>query len=215
LIQPADQLNIASANAFLKCLEEPTERTCLILLSEQPGRLPATIRSRCQKIPCRQPDRSLASNWLQQQGVAHDVDVLLALADGSPLLARRYAEHGVMALHETCFKQWLDIAHGKQPIVMVAEQWQKQDSVELGVVLNWITSWLSDIIKYRHDPELTHVRHPELKKSLQGLAERLELQTLYVHYDALLLAGSQLTTQVNKQLLLEQLLIAWSQLNSR
>ena len=215
LIQPADQLNIASANAFLKCLEEPTERTCLILLSEQPGRLPATIRSRCQKIVCRPPDDQQTAAWLRQQGLTEDPQLLLSLAGGSPLLAKRYAEQGVMALHEAYFKQWLDIAQGKPMIVAVAEQWQKQETLELNVVLNWIASWMSDIIKYRSDPELTQICHPELKKSLQGLAERLELQALYRYYDAVLLAGSQLATQVNKQLLLEQLLIDWSQLNSR
>ncbi len=46
----ADRLNPASANAFLKTLEEPPERTMFLLLTEQPESLLPTIISRCQRI---------------------------------------------------------------------------------------------------------------------------------------------------------------------
>lgn len=215
LIQPAEAFNIASANAFLKCLEEPTERTCIILLSEQPGLLPATIRSRCQKISCRMPDQSMAVSWLQQQGVDSDQALLLALANGSPLLAKRYAEQQIITRRQDYFGQWLQIAQGKRNLLSVAEQWQKQEGLALSVVLNWLAHWITDIIKLKMDPEVTELRNPDFKKSLQGLAERLELKRLYAYYDKVLVAASQLSTQVNKQLLVEQLLIDWSQLNLR
>lgn len=215
LIQPAEALNIASANAFLKCLEEPTERTCIILLSEQPGRLPATIRSRCQKINCRMPDQHLAVNWLQQQGIESDQTLLLALALGSPLLAKRYAEQQIIKRRQDYFSQWLQVAQNKLNVLTVAEQWQKQEGLELSVVLNWLAYWTSDIIKLKINPDVIELRSPDFKKSLQGLAERLELKLLYAYYDKVLWATSQLSTQVNKQLLVEQLLIDWSQLNLR
>jgi len=46
----ADRLNDASANAFLKTLEEPPERTIFLLLSDSPQQLLPTIISRCQRI---------------------------------------------------------------------------------------------------------------------------------------------------------------------
>ncbi len=46
----ADRLNDASANAFLKTLEEPPERTLFLLLSDAPQQLLPTIISRCQRI---------------------------------------------------------------------------------------------------------------------------------------------------------------------
>ncbi len=49
LIDPADKLNSAAANALLKILEEPPSHTTFILLAEQVGSIPATILSRCQK----------------------------------------------------------------------------------------------------------------------------------------------------------------------
>ena len=47
LLVAADRLNEDAANALLKTLEEPPERTVFILLSTEPERLLDTIRSRC------------------------------------------------------------------------------------------------------------------------------------------------------------------------
>ena len=51
LIDSADDLANAAANAVLKSLEEPPPRTLFILLSSEPGRLLPTIRSRCRTLP--------------------------------------------------------------------------------------------------------------------------------------------------------------------
>jgi DNA polymerase-3 subunit delta' len=48
IIDPADALNLSSANALLKGLEEPPEDSHFILLSASPQSLPVTVRSRCQ-----------------------------------------------------------------------------------------------------------------------------------------------------------------------
>ncbi len=58
LIVEADRLNEQSQNAFLKTLEEPPQRTMLILVTTQPQGLLPTIRSRCQIISLLQNRRS-------------------------------------------------------------------------------------------------------------------------------------------------------------
>jgi len=50
IIEPAEMLNIASANALLKNLEEPPESTIFVLISHKPDLLLPTIVSRCQMI---------------------------------------------------------------------------------------------------------------------------------------------------------------------
>jgi DNA polymerase-3 subunit delta' len=47
IIDSADDMERGSANALLKSLEEPPEKTVFFLISHQPGRLLPTIRSRC------------------------------------------------------------------------------------------------------------------------------------------------------------------------
>lgn len=214
IFQPADAMNTASANAFLKCLEEPGERTCLLLISEQPARLPATIRSRCQKIVCEVPERNVALTWLSGAGVREQAELLLDLAGGAPLLAKQYAETGIVPLRQEYFRAWLQIAEGKADWLAVAERWQKQEQIDLNVVLAWMAGWLADIVKCRHRADSAHLANPDLKNSLQGVAERLELPGVYRFYDRVLTAKAQLATQLNQQLMLEQLLIDWSQLNA-
>jgi DNA polymerase-3 subunit delta' len=46
----ADDLNSSSANALLKLVEEPPSRALFLIVAHQPGRLLATLRSRCQKM---------------------------------------------------------------------------------------------------------------------------------------------------------------------
>ncbi len=58
----ADRLNDASANAFLKTLEEPPERTLFLLLSDAPQQLLPTIVSRCQRIDLDDV-RDLSEPW--------------------------------------------------------------------------------------------------------------------------------------------------------
>jgi DNA polymerase-3 subunit delta' len=50
IIDAADDLNVNAANAILKTLEEPPPRGVLLMVSHSPGRLLATIRSRCRRL---------------------------------------------------------------------------------------------------------------------------------------------------------------------
>jgi DNA polymerase-3 subunit delta' len=56
IIDTADDLNRASANSLLKILEEPPERSLLLLLSESTGGVMPTIRSRCRTLQLRPLD---------------------------------------------------------------------------------------------------------------------------------------------------------------
>ena len=69
LIHPAEALNIASANALLKMLEEPASGVIFILVAHQLQRLLPTIISRCQKINMPVPDEKQALAWLDEQGI--------------------------------------------------------------------------------------------------------------------------------------------------
>lgn len=50
VIENVEQMNLASANALLKTLEEPTKKTILILTSQNVNKIPKTVLSRVQKI---------------------------------------------------------------------------------------------------------------------------------------------------------------------
>jgi len=93
-IHPADSMNMAAANALLKSLEEPVGDAVLILVCSVPGRLPITIRSRCQSVVVSQPDSQPVLDWLEKSSSKSRAEVTAALqaAGGSPLRAARYID---------------------------------------------------------------------------------------------------------------------------
>ncbi len=193
LINAADCLNNAAANAFLKCLEEPNERTVIILVAADIGRLPATIRSRCQHLKLTQPSRTQATEWLLQQQVQTDHAILLNMARGSPYLALQYAQDNLLALRNTCFDDWVRIAKQQTSPVATAEQWQKLPNEAL---LNWVMSWVVDLIKCHYRVSSPQLLNPDLQPLLQELQKQLDLTGLFGLYDLLLNTQKQLHTQL-------------------
>lgn len=100
IIDAADDLNRSAANALLKVLEEPPEKTLILVLANAPGRLLPTIRSRCRRLDLRAVDDDLVRGLLidEAQGAPEEVDELAALARGRPGYAMQLAaEDGVKA----------------------------------------------------------------------------------------------------------------------
>jgi DNA polymerase III subunit delta' len=91
IVYPAEQMNQSSGNALLKCLEEPAEGTYFLLVTDQPGRLLPTIRSRCQSVNFPLPSGDKVMRWLKNNTEAGtDVPLLLSLAVGAPLRVNRF-----------------------------------------------------------------------------------------------------------------------------
>ena len=93
-IFPADSMHWSAANAILKSLEEPTGDTVLILVTDSPGKLPVTIRSRCQAIHVSQPDGEVVLDWLEHGSnkPLEELHAALQAAGGSPLRAMQYLD---------------------------------------------------------------------------------------------------------------------------
>jgi DNA polymerase-3 subunit delta' len=208
LIHPADALNNAAANAFLKYLEEPTERTVVCLVTHRMNKLPATIKSRCQKFTIAMPDNRLVLPWLSQQ--TNNAEVVFNLAQGSPLLAQQYATDEHLTQRRDCFNAWLSIAKQQSHPVIVAEQWLKLPETTL---LFWLSSWVIDLMRYRYQTAPKNLYHADLNRELSALAQLVNPIKLYAFYDLLLQSRRRLETQINKQVLWEEILITWAMLN--
>src|SRR5260221_2221215 len=69
LVYPAEAMNANTQNALLKNLEEPPPATVFLLVTTQPGRLLATVRSRCLRFALPFPPSEPVVRWLKQQGL--------------------------------------------------------------------------------------------------------------------------------------------------
>ncbi|MDR3529861.1 MAG: DNA polymerase III subunit delta' [Rhodopila sp.] len=95
VVDGAEELNQASANALLKILEEPPPRAILLLVCSAPGRLLPTIRSRCRRLRLSpladEPMGELLAQYLPRLD-ADERGRLITLAEGSPGRAIMLAE---------------------------------------------------------------------------------------------------------------------------
>ena len=196
IINPAAAMNLYAANALLKTLEEASSRTLFILISDQSVRLPATITSRCQKIIFQKPARSMARAWLEEKSIPTS-EVLLNLSDGAPLLVPILLEKDILSMRKTVYQGLIELSQGQADPLLLAVQWQEYDIVW---VFNLLFFWLRDLLRL----QMTQQSSVGLMNiSSQNLVNYLD----YIQY----LYGKLLTMQnLNKPLLLEDLLIRWA-----
>lgn len=124
IIDQADEMNIAAANAILKWLEEPPERALFILIASNPGKLLPTIRSRCRAVTFRPPSPEVFSGIVSRL-LGHispeEAQYLYSLSGGAPGLAVTLHQSGAVTLFEELMKLY---AEGAPPPVL--EQFAEQ-----------------------------------------------------------------------------------------
>jgi DNA polymerase-3 subunit delta' len=121
-----------AANALLKTLEEPPAGVLLLLLTPWPGRLMATIRSRCQQVRCPAPETESAVAWLEQQGVSGAVAELERVG-GGPLLALHQA--GGSELSQLMDDVLPKLVSGKVGVPSAAKLFDSHHSRELAAAM--------------------------------------------------------------------------------
>jgi DNA polymerase-3 subunit delta' len=97
IIRRADELNVNAANALLKTLEEPPERTHFVLLTSRPHRLLDTIRSRTLAVRFAPLSDEILGAILDKHGVSRSV---IPLSAGSASLAMALADSDLLAQND-------------------------------------------------------------------------------------------------------------------
>ncbi|OOG21022.1 DNA polymerase III subunit delta' [Thioalkalivibrio denitrificans] len=197
VLWPADAMNPNAANSLLKTLEEPAERSLMILVSAQPSLLPATVRSRCQIVSVTGPDDTRARAWLLEQGIAEtDLETLLCLSRGAPLTAQSLAEEGAVAQWQALLADLAALCSGSGGVVTTAERWKQQPAARL---VHWIQIALWEAARLAMNGH----RAASGAEDLQRLAKSLDLERALTLQERLADARRVARTPVNQQLLLE------------
>ena len=202
LVHPAEALNIASANALLKMLEEPSPGVIFILVSHQIQRLLPTILSRCHKITMPIPNETDALRWLYEQGVANPKEQLDYL-EGSPIK---------VVAQQNEFSQlkdaWRLLAQGEKLQPHIAATTLIAHSVEQGIVA--LQKWLYDLAAM-HLSQQVHY-HTALSKTFQGLADKVHLNHLFDLQKKVDELRKLANHPLNHELQMESLLLEYSRI---
>lgn len=187
IIDDAEAMTDAAANALLKILEEPPSDTYFFLIASRPLRLLPTIRSRCQRTDFPPLTTEQIQGELLARGVAGKEAALKSRRAGGSLKAALDFD---AALFEKTRLQVAELQEKKSPAALLAlsEEWA-DDEERLPFLLT----------------TLTHLWH---EKMLASGPENTSLCTR--QWQALLQAAADLEGYPNKQLLLENLLFTLS-----
>lgn len=207
IINPAQQMNHQSANALLKCLEEPTPNTLIFLITSQPGSLLPTIRSRCQQYSFHKPDQEMALDWLMEQyPEISKPKNLLDIADGLPLAVVNKLDKDYLARRLLVVTALITILTAQVNPVAEALKFSKHEMAEVFETCHAI---LADGIKFKLTRDLAVVKNSDMALEIERVGEACSNDLLFaaikrIEADLKVLNGP---TNPNKNFLLESLFV--------
>jgi DNA polymerase-3 subunit delta' len=205
LIAPAEALHPAAANALLKILEEPPGETHFLLVSHQPERLLATIRSRCVHVPFFLPTAEEARAWLRAKG-GEQSDLLLAQGGYAPLAAAQVADDETYWSRRKALLEAL-VRPGFNPVLAA----EKAEPIDGPVAARMLARWAYDLVALQSGGTVRY--HLDFREALERLARRMSQEKLLAWYDQVIQYGRVSQHPLNKRLAMEQLLAGYPAAN--
>ena len=194
IVEVAEALTIAASNALLKTLEEPTRNTYLLLVSHQPGRIPSTIRSRCQILPLVSPSADDMRVWLAPL----EADpTSLDLQDRAPLEIVKF-HNGNVSFSINILDETLKLLYEQRtdPLT-VADEWLKLD---FELVLEWLASRVRRAIRSRTATQTSKSVANNANGRLQHDLPALTLRRLFAQFEAIERLRDRIGTGINMEL---------------
>lgn len=207
IVDPAEQMNHQSANALLKCLEEPSGNTFIMLVSSRSGSLLPTIRSRCQQYAIGLPERSQALQWLQTALPDRDDHALLLdIAGGLPLAVTMQLNDGYLAARRVVAEQLAKLCSNQTTALKSVAEVQK---IEIEDFLDICQSIFSDAVKYDATKDTNAIKNKDIADSIVQIQNHTKVDFLLAAYKRSCsdLRIVRSTSNPNKQQLLEALWI--------
>jgi len=214
ILDDADDLNDASANCFLKTLEEPPPGAVLILIGTSADRQLPTIVSRCQLIPFRPLPEPIVAELLRAQGIEDRalIQRLARLSGGSLGKALALADPKLWEFRRTLL---YGLTQPRPDGIALAQEWTKcaeEAGKEMaaqrrraGLALQLLIDFLNDSLSLSlgKSPQLSEAADLPL---LHRMVKQADVDHLLAMIDRCLDADVQIDRNVQLVLVLEALL---------
>ena len=145
VLHEADRMSRGAANALLKCLEEAPGNGLILLLSAKPHGLPATVISRCVKVPLFHAEAGQVREWLHSKlpPDQHTAANMLLLAGYGPTMVLQHLDQKGSETKTMVFRFFTGKA-ASQPVPELAKSWQ---AVGTDRALLWMRAMLFAAIR--------------------------------------------------------------------
>ncbi|WP_431802069.1 DNA polymerase III subunit delta' [Halobacillus andaensis] len=208
IIVDADKMTTNASNRLLKFLEEPSQQTTAILLTENSQAMLNTIRSRCQLLAFQPLNPQRVEEQLEQEGVAQSNAKILASLTNNLAEAQELNNDEWFANVRKIVIQLVEVLLNKpnEGLLFINHQWMPhfKERKQLQIGLDVLMLWFHDLIHYNLDREESIVFQQEREKreqaslywSRQSAAQSLSL---------ILEAKRKINQNVHPTLVMEQL----------
>lgn len=205
-LKDAAILTEAAANALLKTLEEPPEKTWFFLSCREPGRLLATLRSRCRLHHLAAPQEAWSLTWLSREVTASQEAMLAALrlSSGAPAAALALLQKDVWSQREALCRA-VETALDSGDWLSVLPALNSDQAAER---LHWLAALLLDSLKLQQGATL--LSNPDVWPLVNTLANRLSGTSLRAILHEVCQSREQLlsVTGLNRELVLTDRLLS-------
>ncbi len=207
VIENAEQMNKAAANALLKTLEEPPNKVVLILTTSELGRLLPTIKSRCIKINISAPSQRESLVWLGSLTNKSEADIItsLALANNSPLIAKSFIQEDILPHIKQMLADLQSLISDQKTVLEVSKAWFSE---ELFVHLSLLASYFINLVKLNNQLVCTNL--PQYLNFQIDLSQTSDSDNKTLEFVRNIYRFNfRSETALKKELLIEELLINW------
>ncbi|MDN7243797.1 DNA polymerase III subunit delta' [Planococcus sp. N028] len=210
VIQEADRMNNSSANALLKFLEEPEMNVTAILLTDRLNAIMTTIRSRCQLVSFQPLSRPKLMEKLIAEGMTASMAATVSMLTQSAEEAVELSSDEHFAQARKIVLKLVEVAgtNVHEALLMIQGEWlpffKEKEDAERG--LDMLLFAYRDIATVKAGLETVRT-YPDMEEIWKQMALQRSFSVLSKQLQAILQAKQQLPRNMNRTLLMEQLML--------
>lgn len=194
IFENAGNFNLASANALLKTLEEPSDGSYIILLGESKSAVLPTINSRCQKMHISAPSENETLSWLQTQFPISQPDLpAIRVNQGAPLHTLRFLNNGDDLLRQTVFEELKQLHYSPSAVKIIADILSEHSLDRI----NWLQFILLDLQKLKAKVAVSYIINSDHTEWLSAFAEKIDIDVIFQLQHLLSELKDMLTSNAN------------------
>lgn len=211
VISNAQAMNAAASNALLKILEEPPDRTMLVLIATQRSDLLPTIVSRCQHIGFNPITKNnLAALLSEEHGFEPETaETIAAMANGSFSRAQALVRQDWLKRREWLLDEIEALSLQQMSrLLALARKWSAQREV-FSETLAVMKVWFRDLIIGKYD--IDKIINQDIADRVIMASEKTTTASLLSKFDAVQHTQNRISANSNLRLTMEHLLIQLAQ----
>lgn len=190
ILTQVETMRKETANAFLKLLEEPSNRLMFILTTESYESLLPTITSRCQHIPLATLKLSeVEEGLIHVDGVTPDDAMYLARVSGGNYASTRFFDIDRLKQTRDEIVDYLRLSYSQDATKLskLSQNWQSSNNIEgLISITNLMEAYIRDIIVFRetrNEGLVTNIDQLDSIKKFVSSLKKAKLENMIKHLD--------------------------------